>query len=95
MSGGFKFKVSDGEFKEFTLTFIAPSWLNLFNIEVIEGKAIDPKEEPDLGYGLYLTESGKKLLGITDIQSTDVQPERRLWFSSGTDMGEVSSCSRI
>ena len=59
MSGGFKFKVSDGEFKEFTLTFIAPSWLNLFNIEVIEGKAIDPKEEPDLDYGLYLTESGK------------------------------------
>ena len=86
MSGGFKFKVSDGEFKEFTLTFIAPSWLNLFNIEVIEGKAIDPKEEPDLGYDLYLTESGKKLLGITDIQSTDIQPERRLWFSSGTDM---------
>lgn len=86
MSGGFKFKVPDGEFKEFTLTFIAPSWLNLFDIKVIEGKAIDPKEEPDLGYDLYLTESGKKLLGITDIQSTDVQPERRLWFSSGTDM---------
>ena len=87
-SRGFKFKLPGDEFKEFNIMFVSPAWMSLFEIEVTEGEAIDLKKESELSYELYISEAGKKLLGITDIRSAEMQPENRLWHNSGDDMSK-------
>lgn len=87
-SRGFKFKLPNNEFKDFTVMFVSPAWMQLFEIEVTEGEAINLQKEAKLDYELYISESGKKLLGITEIRSAEMQPENRLWFSSDGDMSK-------
>ena len=83
-NGNFKFKKSGGEFEEFSTITVSAEWMNLFDIQLTEGEPVEEYKNRD--YVLYISESAKKLLGITDINSIQIQPERRLWFSSGEDM---------
>lgn len=86
--GHFKFKSPNSEFKSVSLMFVSPAWMKLFNIELTEGEMIDEKDDIPLDYNIYISESAKKLLEINDIKATEIQPEQRLWFSSGSDMSK-------
>lgn len=84
--GEFKFKVGDGEQKGVNLLFTSKAWLNIFGIQQTEGEPLGDKDPETMGYDLIISESAKKLFNITDINTVQLQPERRLWFSSGQDM---------
>lgn len=84
--GEFKFKLGDGEFKSINLLFTTKNWLKLFNIQQTEGDPLGEKDPESMGYDIIISESAKKLFNITNINAVQIQPERRLWFSSGQDM---------
>ena len=58
--------------------------MKLFDIKLTEGELSE--ETPSMDYTLYISESGKELLDITDINTTEIQPERRLWYNLDGDM---------
>lgn len=86
--GHFKFKSPNSEFKSVALMFVSPAWMKLFNIELTEGEMIDKEDDIPLDYNIYISESAKKLLDINDIKTTEIQPEQRLWFNTGSDMSK-------
>ena len=83
-----KFKLPDGKYEEFWVMSNTPAWMKLFDLQIIEGEPISNEEPSNRGYELYISESGKKLLGIKDIESTVLQPEKRLWYNLGEDMSQ-------
>lgn len=87
-ANNFRFKIPGGTFKDFSILFVSPEWLKLFNVELTEGELPANGDNITLAYELYISESGKKLLEITDIHTTQVQPENRLWFSVNESMDE-------
>ena len=80
----FQFKRLGGEYKDFSVIYVSPEWMKLFDIKLTEGELSE--ETPSMDYTLYISESGKELLDITDINTTEIQPERRLWYNLDGDM---------
>jgi len=81
-TGKFAFKLPDGEYKEVVLAGADENWFKLFDIALKEGRLWDDKKDSFFGYAAIVTESVLKLYGITDFNSAQLQPGRRLWWSS-------------
>ena len=86
--GGFSFKLPEGEFQKVGLESVNESWLRLFDIQLKDGRLWNDETDDFYGYYLIVTESVLKLFGITDFNSTLLQPERRIWFTSDRERQE-------
>jgi len=84
--GSFTFKHEEGEFKAVNLHGVDETWFRLFDIQLKEGRLWDNETDDTYrDYFIIVTESALKHFGITDANNDMLQPERRLWWSSGRE----------
>lgn len=73
------------EYKEIAIEWLQPQYFNMFDFQLVEGRLWD-STDVFIQYKCIINESAKKIFDITDIHAVQLQPERRMWISSGTDM---------
>jgi ABC-type antimicrobial peptide transport system permease subunit len=79
------FKTPDGEFKTVHLISTDEDYLKMFDIKLVDGRLWDNTTDKSFtkdSYKLLVSEAALKYFGITDWQSTELQPKERLWWSS-------------
>ena len=76
------FRFGDDELKPVTITDGDERWLNIFDLELVEGRFFDNEIENFYTYHLMVTESALPYFGITDIRTEKLQSESRFWWSS-------------
>ena len=60
--------------------WLSPVEIEMYGLKLLEGEAPDAERDNLKSYRMYLSRSAKEKLGVHDISSTRIQPERRLWF---------------
>lgn len=83
--GGVRFKTEGGEFQ--TVNYESSTddqYFQLYQLKIVEGRGWNDSIDNWGEYRIIINETAKKLFGITDITKTQLQPERRLWYSSDT-----------
>ena len=76
---------TENEFIEGGNTNLSVSDMDLFGLEIIEGRGWDDSIDQFTNYNLIINESAKKQMGITDIHSDMIQTKDRLWWHSSVD----------
>ena len=59
--------------------------IQLFDLQIIEGRGWDDSKDKFTNYNLIINESAKKALGITDIHTDQIQTKERMWWSTDVD----------
>lgn len=59
--------------------------IRLFDLQIVEGRGWNDKEDKFTNYNLIINESAKKALGITDIHTDRIQTQSRLWWAMNED----------
>lgn len=78
-------KSSQEEYYEVASTRLSQEYLDMFNLQLIEGRLWDSTDVFEQ-YKCIINESAKKLFNITDIHSEKLQPERRMWHDPNIDI---------
>ncbi|MBO5015292.1 MAG: ABC transporter permease, partial [Bacteroidaceae bacterium] len=76
---------TDDEFISGTITNLMASDFKLYNLELIEGRTWNDSIDRFEKYNLFINESAKEALGITDIRIDQIQTKDRLWWSAYAD----------
>lgn len=87
--GFFQFKTDKVDFQDINLLGVNEAWLNIFDIQLIDGRLWDDETENHLSYNLIVSESLLKLFEITDYKTAELQPVQRLWLSSEAPQDEM------
>jgi ABC-type antimicrobial peptide transport system permease subunit len=86
MEANFPVKKDDGEYQQAAPLFVSPEYMQLFGFQLLEGRMWNDSIDEFAQYRMIINESAKKLFEITDITQERLQPEHRLWISSGEGM---------
>lgn len=81
LSYGVPFSYGGGEFKEAVLIDADRQWLDLFEIELLDGRLFDDRDQWG-DYAVIVSEDALDYYGISDWRSATLQPQSRLWWSS-------------
>lgn len=63
------------------------TYMKIFGFQLKEGRVWNYKDRFSQ-YKLIINETAQKMFGITDISKAFLQPERRIWYSRGIDVGK-------
>lgn len=74
------------EYMKVAVEYLSPDYMDMLDLHLIEGRWWD-STDVWAQYKCIINESAKKLFGITDIYSQQLQPENRWWMSVGVDEG--------
>ncbi len=75
-------KVEDGEYINVSLLYMSRKQMEVFNYQLLEGRLWD-STDVSVQYRFIINETAKKQFNITDIRTTYLQPEHRLWYAQG------------
>jgi len=89
--GTFKFKRLDGDLKNVNLVGADEVWLKLFGIQLAQGRIWDDNTEDEYAYNIIVSESALKLFDIKDFNTTQLQAERRIWWTSSKPAEEMET----
>ncbi|MDR1981380.1 MAG: ABC transporter permease, partial [Tannerellaceae bacterium] len=81
----FEFRKPGGEFKKVTMLGADEKWLNLFDIQLVEGRLLEDDKDDFYGYNLIVSESALKLFEIDDYREAELEPFQRLWWATGSE----------
>jgi ABC-type antimicrobial peptide transport system permease subunit len=81
----FKLAETDNELLDGIIGDLFASSFEMFDLEVVEGRAWNDSIDRFENYNLIINESAKRALGITDIHTDKIQTVRRLWYSTDVD----------
>ena len=76
---------TEEEFQLGTSESFSSADIQLFDLQIVEGRGWDDQTDTFTAYNLIINESAKKALGITDIHTAQIQTKDRLWWSSKED----------
>ncbi len=77
-------RADEDDYIQVGLFISTPEYMNMFDFELKEGRLWD-STDVFAQYKCIINESAKKVFNIQDIHSVQMQPERRLWISTGYD----------
>lgn len=83
---GIRLKTQDGEYKEVCSAYMSASNIQMYGLQLKEGRFWNDSIDNTYGYQFIINETAQKLLGITNRDAVLLQPERRLWITSRDDM---------
>ncbi|MDI9604594.1 MAG: ABC transporter permease [Bacteroidota bacterium] len=75
-------KVEGGEYINVSVLTMSRKQMEVFNYQLLEGRLWDSTDVA-VQYRFIINETAKKLFNITDIHTTYLQPEHRLWYARG------------
>ena len=78
-------KDAEEEFIHGSLSGFSIADIQLYDLQIIEGRGWDDNIDKFTNYNLIINESAKKALGITDINTDQIQTKERIWWSTDTD----------
>jgi ABC-type antimicrobial peptide transport system permease subunit len=78
----FGFKVPGSEMQNTILMGADETWFKLFEVRLIDGKLWDNNSDNFYSYNLIVTESTLRQFGITDYREAELEPSRRIWWTS-------------
>lgn len=70
----------DGNFRNLANLYIEAEALDIYGLKLLEGDQPDAERDNYSTYRIFLSRSTKKMLGIENIASEQVQFEKRLWW---------------
>ncbi len=73
------------EYIEVAGEWLTPQYYDMFGFQLLEGRLWDSTDVFNQ-YKCIINEAAKKLFDIDDIHSVKLQPERRMWISSRSDI---------
>lgn len=59
---------------------LSPEQIEIYGLKLLEGQKPDAERDRYDKYHLYLSRSAKERLGVKDISTTHIQPQKRLWY---------------
>jgi ABC-type antimicrobial peptide transport system permease subunit len=87
----YEFKTEGGELMPTTLVSADEAWLGMFDIQLLDGRLWDNEKDNFMSYNIIVSESALQQFGITDWQTAELHPFRRLWYASGPGVTEDMS----
>lgn len=75
------FRLEGEDFKKLTLNYACHQWMNIFDIQLVDGRLFDKEKDKWGEYTMIVTESALKHYNISNWREAKLQPERRLWWS--------------
>ena len=75
-------KVEGREYRNVSVLNMSRKQMKLFNYQLLEGRLWDSTDASGQ-YRFIINETAKKQFNITDIHTTYLQPEHRLWYGQG------------
>ena len=72
-------------------TFLPTAYFDIYDLEVIDGRAWNDSIDNQYTYDLIINESAARALGITDIKNERIQSKDRIMYSAYQDMSVNSS----
>lgn len=75
-----RIKVTGGEFNYVSYIETSGKYFDLYGLTLNEGRLWDNNTDAPGNCKMIINESAKKLLGIKDINSVEIQPERQLFY---------------
>lgn len=85
---GIRLKTPDGEFKETLWDSMSGKMLEIYDIQLKEGRFWNDSVDQAASYNFIINETAKKVFGIKDIKQALLQPETRLFWSASGDMSQ-------
>ncbi len=76
---------SDQEYQQVAFADFSNAMMDMFDIELIEGRRWNDSTDVFAQYKLIINETAKRMFEIEDISQDLLQPERRIWWSMGVD----------
>ena len=67
-------------------TFLPTAYFDIYDLEVIDGRAWNDSIDNQYNYDLIINESAARALGITDIKNERIQSKERIMYSAYQDM---------
>jgi len=77
---------STGEKAKVSIDFVDQKYMELFDFKLKEGRIWDDEKDQFAQYKFIINETAKKVFHIEDINKAQLQTDRRMWFSMGTDV---------
>ena len=77
---GLKADIKGSDYQSVVGLWLSPGEIEMYGLKLLEGEKPDAERDNLKSYRMYLSRSAKEKLGVHDISSTRIQPERRLWF---------------
>lgn len=78
----FEFRTPNGEWKSTLLMNVDETWLRLFEIQLLQGRLWDNGSDSFYNYVGIVGESLLRQFEITDYETAELEPRKRLWWSS-------------
>lgn len=75
------FSFEGGEFKDVSVLWTDSKWMDLFDIELLDGRMFDESLDQWGDYRMIVSEELLPYFGITDWRTAQLQPNSRLWWS--------------
>ena len=75
------FKSENGEYKKAAIAGLSEDFIDLFDIQLLEGRLWDSDQDETFQYKMIINETAKKYYDIKDISKEFIQPEGRLWIT--------------
>jgi ABC-type antimicrobial peptide transport system permease subunit len=85
----YEFRIPGGELKKTTLLGVDESWLKVFEIELLDGRLWKNGVDNLFNYVTIVGESTLRQFEIEDYADAELEPYRRIWYSSA-DHGDMS-----
>lgn len=76
---------SNQEFQQVAFADFSNDMMDIFGIELVEGKRWNDSTDVFAQYKLIINETAKRMFDIKDIRHDLLQPESRIWWSMGID----------
>ena len=77
---------TNDEYINATPTFLPTAYFDIYDLEVIDGRAWNDSIDNQYNYDLIINESAARALGITDIKNERIQSKDRIMYSAYQDM---------
>ncbi len=77
---GLKADIKGSDYQSVVEIWLSPMEIEMYGLKLLEGEKPDAERDNLKSYRMYLSRSAKEKLGVHDISSTHIQPERRIWF---------------
>lgn len=87
---GVPFSYRGGEMKKLVMLSVSPTWLRMFGVKHLQGEQFSDSTNHWGEYKLIATPAALKYMGVEAYGGQALQPERRLWWSSDPEAGDMT-----
>lgn len=89
-SSGSGFSYNGGQFKDLVVVSASPAWFDMFGVKYLNGEQFNDTVNTWKDYKLIATPAAMNMMGATDFRNSAFQPQKRRWWSSMPDAGDMS-----